>query len=92
MCKSLHLKEGCAILKLFKEKGNFMSEEIKWEIVEESVAQCLGGTPSYRLVRRLTGYVHNILRAAGWPAVDGVTYDLVVHGVCNAAITGKEEL
>ena len=69
-----------------------MKTEIRWDIIEDSIAKCLGGNPSYRLVRKLTGYVFNIFTAMGWPAVDSLSYDLVVRGVCNAAIVGSEEL
>ena len=69
-----------------------MSEKVKWDTIEDSIAGTLGGSPSYRLVRNLAAYAYNILDSMGWPAVDSVTYDLVVHGVCNAAIVGKEEL
>lgn len=79
-------------LKCQIEKGKIMSEKINWDTVEDSIAERLGGNPSYRLVRRLTGYAYNILQAMRWPAVDSATYELVVYGVCNAAVTGKEEL
>ena len=69
-----------------------MQSEYRWEIVEDSIATRLGGTPSYRLVRRLTGYTYNILAVAGWPALDSADYETIINGVCNAAIVGKEEL
>ena len=65
---------------------------IPYDIIEDSIAERLGGNPSYRLVRRLAGYAYNIFAAMGWPAVDSLSYDLVVRGVCNAAITGSEEM
>lgn len=69
-----------------------MRSEIRWDIVEESIAARLGDNPSYRLVRRLTGYAFNILRVAGWPALDSADYETIVNGVCNAAMIGSEEL
>jgi len=69
-----------------------MKSEIRWDIVEDSVAARLRGNPSYRLVRRLTGYAYNILAVAGWPVLDSADYETIINGVCNAACIGKEEL
>lgn len=69
-----------------------MKSEIRWDIVEDSIAARLGENPSYRLVRRLTGYAYNILAVAGWPVLDGADYETIINGVCNAANVGKEEL
>ena len=69
-----------------------MNSEIRWDIVEDSIAKKLGGNPSYRLVRKLTGYAYNLLDSMRWPAVDSLSYDRVISGVCNAAIVGSEEM
>ena len=67
-------------------------EKTKWDTLEDSITTRLCGDPSLRLVQRLTGYAYNILAVMGWPEVDSAQYELVVNGVCNAAVTGKEEL
>lgn len=69
-----------------------MKSEIRWDIVEDAIATRLGGNPSYRLVRRLTGYAYNILAVAGWPVLDSADYETIINGVCNAANIGSEEL
>ena len=69
-----------------------MNRETKWEIVEDSVAKRLGGNPSYRLVRKLTGYAYNLLNSMRWPAVDSLDYERAINAVCNAAIVGSEEM
>ena len=74
------------------EKGKNMSSEIRWDIVEDSIARRLGGNPSYRLVRKLTGYAYNLLDSMRWPAVDSLDYERAVNAVCNAAIVGSEEM
>lgn len=74
------------------EKGKNMSSEIRWDIVEDSIARRLGGNPSYRLVRKLTGYAYNLLDSMRWPAVDSLDYERAINAVCNAAIVGSEEM
>lgn len=74
------------------EKGKNMSSEIRWDIVEDSIARRLGGNPSYRLVRKLTGYAYNLLDSMRWPVVDSLDYERAINAVCNAAIVGSEEM
>lgn len=74
------------------EKGKNMNSEIRWDIVEDSIARRLGGNPSYRLVRKLTGYAYNLLDSMRWPAVDSLDYERAINAVCNAAIVGSEEM
>ena len=65
---------------------------IPYSVIEDSIAERLGGNPSYRLVSRLAGYAYNIFASMGWPAAGSLAYDRVVCGLCNAAITGSEEM
>lgn len=65
---------------------------IPYDVIEDSIAERLGGNPSYYLVRHLARYAYNVFAAMGWPAMDSLRYDLVVRGVCNAAIMGSEEM
>lgn len=65
---------------------------ISWDEIEWRVAERLGGNPSYRLVRKLTGYISVILDDMGETDTESARFGAVLRGVCNAAIIGKEEL
>lgn len=51
----LTIEYFCFMIKLI-EKGLIMKSEAKWDIVKDSIIARLGGSPSCRLARQLTGY------------------------------------
>ncbi len=64
---------------------------MNYEIVEEIIVSRMGMSLSPRAIRNLTNYAYNIITFTN-KEKDIAACEVIINGICSAAILGWEEL